>query len=322
MEDIAFLDILPMLLGGLILFLYAIRRLSISLQNLFTHQAERLIARYTSNIYRSILIGVGVTILLDSSSAVIIIIIIFINSGSISFRQAMGIIMGANIGTTFSSQLIAFDINKYAVIPLFIGFFIWLLTKPSKLNKFGELVLYFGLLFFGFYLMETSVDTFRNSQLITQWILQISHPPKLAILGGVITLIIQSSSATMGILIVMVKKGLIDLPAGMAIMLGAELGTCSDSLVAVVGGKRDAIRAGVFQTLFNLVPIILGLLFFEHFVALVKWISTFATTHRQLANAHLFFSVISVLIFLPFVNLTFRLINWVIPDKRVTVGSE
>ena len=142
MEEINIINVLPLVLGGLIIFLYAIRQLSVTLRDIFSSKVENLIEKYTSNIFFSILLGIIVTILLDSSSAVIIIAIIFINAGSLNFKQAMGIIMGANAGTTFSSQLIAFQINKYGVIALAIGFFIWLFYKSSKFKFLGICKIY------------------------------------------------------------------------------------------------------------------------------------------------------------------------------------
>ena len=315
MEELNIIDILPLVSGGLLIFLYAIRQLSVTLRDIFSSKVENLIEKYTSNIFFSILLGVIVTILLGSSSAVIIITIIFINAGSLNFKQAMGIIMGANVGTTFSSQLIAFQINKYGVIALAIGFFIWLFYKSSKLKTIGKVIMYFGLLFFGLYILETSLMPFKNSEQFFKWISSINNPIKGAAIGGLITLIIQSSSATVGILIIMAKQELINLSIAVSIMLGAELGTCSDTLVALVGGKRDAIRAGLFQILFNLIPIIIGLLVFEYFLDLVEMLAPKATISRQIANAHVLFSIFSVLLFLPFVNSMHRFINWMIPHK-------
>lgn len=315
MEELNIINVLPLVLGGLIVFLYAIRQLSVTLRDIFSSKVENLIKKYTSNIFFSILLGVIVTILLDSSSAVIIITIIFINAGSLNFKQAMGIIMGANVGTTFSSQLIAFQINKYGVIALAIGFFIWLFYKSSKLKTIGKVVMYFGLLFFGLYILETSLMPFKNSEQFFKWVSSIDNPIKGAAIGGLVTLIIQSSSATVGILIIMAKQELINLSIAVSIMLGAELGTCSDTLVALVGGKRDAIRAGLFQILFNLIPIIIGLLVFDHFLELVEMLAPKATISRQIANAQVLFSVFSVLLFLPFVNSIYRFINWIMPHK-------
>ena len=315
MQNISLITILPMLLGGLIIFLYAIKRLSTSLQNIFTSHVENVIKKYTSNLFFSIVIGTVITILLDSSSAVTIITIIFINAGSINFKQAMGIIMGANVGTTFSSQLIAININEYIIFPLIVGFFIWLFSKSSKWKNRGEIMLYFGLLFFGLYTMETSVLPLKNNEEIIHSISQLDTPVKGSVIGGLITLIIQSSSATVGMLIIMAKQQLIDLSRATAIMLGAELGTCSDTLFAIIGSKRDAVRAGVFQLIFNLIPIIICLLLFEYFIAFVEWIYPNTTVPKKIANAHVMFSLFSVFLFLPFTNSIYRFINYIIPNR-------
>ena len=315
MQSISAIPIITSVIGGLILFLYSIRKLSLILKRIFTSHSKKIIERFTKNIFSSILIGTLITILLGSSSAVIIITIVFINSGSLNFRQAMGIIMGSNFGTTFSSQLIALNISFYAVIILTIGFLIWMISKSKRNRKIGTVLLYFGMLFFGLFILENSVSPLNSSEQFNNWILKIDSPLKGAIIGGVITLIIQSSSATVAMLITLAKQNLIGISAALAVMLGAELGTCSDTLLAVIGGKRDAIRAGVFHLLFNFIPIILGVLFFDYFENLVTQISN--STQSQIANGHVLFSVLSVLLFLPFLNLFYRFIHFIIPNKKM-----
>jgi len=139
---------LSLLIGGLVLFLYAITQLSETLQGVFSERAKSLVERYTRNVFTGLLVGTVLTIILDSSSAVIIITIVFINAGTISFRQAIGIIMGANIGTTFSSQLIALDIGAYSILPLFIGLGLLVFGPSQRLKTYGRILLYFGMLFF------------------------------------------------------------------------------------------------------------------------------------------------------------------------------
>lgn len=141
-------EILSLLIGGLVLFLYAISQLSTVLKGIFSDNAKKIIGKYTSNIFSSLLIGTVLTIILGSSSAVIILVIIFINAKTLSFKQAIGLIMGANIGTTFSSQIIALDVGKYSIIPLFIGLLIEIFVKHGKWKSYGRVLLYFGLLFF------------------------------------------------------------------------------------------------------------------------------------------------------------------------------
>lgn len=311
------IEILPILLGGLVLFLYAISQLSEVLKGLFSSRAQRVITRYTRNIYSGILIGTVLTIMLDSSSAVIIMVIVLINAQVLSLKEAFGIIMGANIGTTFSSQIIALNIAQYSVIPLAIGLILEIFARDRKLVRFGKISLYFGMLFFGLYIMEQSVLPLRDSEVFNDWITRIEGNHIYgALIGGLITLIIQSSSGTVGMAIILGKQGLLSIAGGIAIMLGAELGTCSDTLLATIRGRRQAIKAGVFHLFFNFATIILGLLLFTPFMTLVQLISGSQDIGHQIANAHVLFNVAGVVIFLPFVPLAERLLNRWIPEKE------
>ncbi len=178
--------------------------------------------------------------------------------------------MGANIGTTFSSQVIALDVGKYSVILLLIGLIIKFFFKDGRLRKYGSTLFYLGMLFFGLFIMEESVPPLRDSDLFSKWIARVENNHyEGAFIGGLITLIIQSSSGTMGMAIVLGKQQLLSVTGGMAVMLGTELGTCSDTLIATIKGSRQAIKARLFHALFNLSTIIIGLLLFIPFVQLV-----------------------------------------------------
>ncbi len=309
-------EILPLLAGGLFLFLYSIGKLSDTLKNVFTAKAKKVIGEYTSNVISSLLVGTVLTILLGSSSAVIILTIVFINAESLNFKKAIGIIMGANIGTTFSSQLIAFDIGQYAAIPLFIGLLLSMIGKTERIQNYGNFLLYFGMLFFGLFVMQESVDPLRDSPVFENWIKRIDENYlQGTLIGGLVTLIIQSSSGTVGIAIVLGKQKLITLAGGMAIMLGAELGTCSDTLLATIKGTRQSLKAGLFHLLFNFITIIIGLLVFEPFVQLIEHLSPNANIGRKIANAHVLFNIGGVLLLLPFVGLAERFFNWLIKEQ-------
>lgn len=179
--------------------------------------------------------------------------------------------------------------------------------------------MYFAFLFFGLYVLEAAVLPLKESEVFNHWLVEMKDPLKGATTGGIVTLIIQSSSAMVAMLITLAKQDLISLSAAIAAMLGAELGTCSDTLLAVIGGKRDAVRAGVFHLLFNLIPIALSLIFFEYFVWIVKWISQDVSVARSIANAHVIFSILSVLLFLPFVGWFYRLLHKIIPDQKTGI---
>lgn len=309
-------EILPQLLGGLVLFIFAISQLSVTMRGIFTDKARHIIENSTRNLFVSILIGTVLTVLLGSSSAVIIMSIVFINARSLSFHNAMGVIMGANIGTTFSSQIIALDIMRFAVVPLAIGVGFEILAKNKRSRQIGRAVLYFGMLFFGLYTMEESVVPLRDSAQFQEWIINIERDYiKGALLGGLITLILQSSSATVGMAIVLGKQKLISIAGGLAIMLGAELGTCSDTLIATIGGTRQAIKAGIFHLTFNLITIIIGLIFFPYFYEMVKYLSADADIATNIANGHLLFNISGVVVFLPLVRVMEKALNAVIPEK-------
>lgn len=310
---------IPFLLGGLILFIHSISQLSKTMEALFTDEAKNLIEKRTRNLFISLLIGIIATILMDSSSAVIILAIVFINARTLSFKNAMGIILGANIGTTFSSQLIAMDIGKFAYIPMLIGFLLYLFPKSPDTKLKGKALLYFGMIFFGLFIVQESVVPLQDSKVFEAWISKIEgNPVSGALIGGLITLIIQSSGATVGLAIILGKQQMITLAGGIALMLGAELGTCSDTLIATIRGKRQAIKAGIFHLFFNISTICIGLLLFSPFVSLVEKLSGNAGLNTQIAYAHILFNTLGVLFFLPFTGAVYRLLNHIIPEKKST----
>lgn len=300
------------------LFLFAVNSLSETIKKAIGESANRWILKFTSNTISSILVGIIVTTLLDSSSAVIIITIVFVNSKILTFRQAMGIVLGANIGTTISSQIIAMDIGKYSPVLLLIGFILLLVSKSERINNTGKIILYFGVLFFGLFTMENAVEPLKDEVFFSEWLKKTDNPITGAIVGAVVTLIIQSSSATVGMAIILSKKGLLSLGGGIAVMLGAELGTCSDTLLATIKGSRAAIKTGLFHLVFNLLSIIVGLLLFFPFVELVKYISRDAPIERAVANAHMIFNFAGVLIFAWTIPLFESLLNKVLPEKVIS----
>ena len=303
------------IIAGLVLFLYAVNSLSESIQSIIGDKANSWIQRFTSNTFSSLLVGIVVTTLLDSSSAVIIITIVLVNSQILTFRQAMGIVLGANIGTTISSQIIAMDIGKYSPVLLLIGFLLLFISKSKKINNIGKVILYFGVLFFGLFTMENAVEPLKEEAFFAEWMKKTENPFMGALIGAMVTLVIQSSSATVGMAIILAKKGFLSLIGGVAVMLGAELGTCSDTLLATINGSRQALKTGLFHVTFNLLSIILGLLLFYPFVDLVKVISIGASIERTLANAHMLFNIFGVLLFVWTIPVFEKALNRLLPDK-------
>lgn len=312
------IEILLSIIAGLVLFLFAVINLSETLKSALGEEANGWIEKYTSNSFSSLLVGIVVTTLLDSSSAVIIITIVLVNSQLLTFRQAMGIVLGANIGTTVSSQIIAMDVGKYSPIFLLVGFVLLFIAKTEKLSNIGKTILYFGVLFFGLFTMENAVEPLKDEAFFTDWMKKTENPLIGAVVGAFVTLVIQSSSATVGMAIILSKKGLISLTGGIAVMLGAELGTCSDTLLATIKGSRQALKTGLFHVTFNLLSIVLGLVLFYPFVELVIKISSGASVERTVANAHMIFNILGALIFIWTIPLFERILNKLLPDKAIT----
>ncbi len=308
-------EIILSIVAGLVLFLFAVNNLSDTLKLALGDNAHYWITKFTSNTFSSLLVGLVATTLLDSSSAVIIITIVLVNTNFLTFRQAMGIVLGANIGTTVSSQIIAMNVGKYSPILLLFGFILIIISKSSRINNVGKVILYFGVLFFGLFTMENAVEPLKNHELFSEWMKKTEQPIIGALIGAVVTLIIQSSSATVGMAIILAKKGALSLAGGVAVMLGAELGTCSDTLIATIKGSKAAIKTGLFHLTFNLISIILGLILFKPFINIVELISAGASIERSLANAHMLFNFFGVLVFVWTLPLFEAVLNKLLPEK-------
>ncbi|MDX2282790.1 MAG: Na/Pi symporter [Bacteroidia bacterium] len=306
-------------LGGLCLFVYAITALSEVLRGMAADRTRIYLSRFTGHLLSSMLTGILITILLGSSSAVIISALVLINARALTFRQSLGIVMGANIGTTMSSQIIALDPGQFAAIPMLLGLVLMIAVPRDAWKQGGKALFYFGLLFFGLLTIESSVEPLKESAQFREWMAGLERPVPGALIGGLVTLIIQSSSATVGMVITLAKQDLVTLPAGIAVLLGAELGTCSDTLIAGMASGREALKTGLFHLVFNLITILLALLFFQPFVSLVAWISGGQEIDQQIANAHVFFNTLGVLLFLPFVGSIRKVFDRLMPD---THGSE
>jgi phosphate:Na+ symporter len=309
-------EIVLSVIAGLVLFLFAINNISETIKLVLGERAKKMMLKFTSNTFSSLLVGIVITVLLESSSAVIIITIVFVNASVLSFKQAMGIVLGANVGTTIGSQIIAMDIGKYSPVLLLIGFLLLYIPKSENWMNGGKITLYFGVLFFGLYTMENAVEPLKDQAFLAEWMKKTDNPIIGALVGAVVTLIVQSSSATVGMVIILSKKGLIGLSGGIAVMLGAELGTCSDTLFATIKASRAAIKTGLFHVAFNLMSIILGLLLFYPFMGLVKMISLNAPIERVIANAHMLFNILGVLVFVWTIPLFEKILNKLLPEKK------
>ncbi len=310
-----------LILTGLILFLYALNNLSQGLKEIAGDRLNFFLDKFTNNVFKGILSGLIVTILLDSSSVVIIMTIALVNTKAMTFRQAMGVVMGANIGTTISSQIFALNVAEYAAIPILSGFVMMFFFKEKFYINLGKVIFSFGLIFFGLFTMEEAVAPLKDSQYFVNWLLTLENPWKGMFTGALVTLVIQSSSATVGMVIGLASKGLITITAGIAVMLGAELGTCADTLVASIGRSKAAIKTGLFHLLFNISTIFLGVILLPVFTKLVLLISQNSSSQQTIANAHMIFNILGVIIMIPFLNAYEKVLNFLILEKKAVVQS-
>jgi phosphate:Na+ symporter len=277
---------------------------------------KKILARFTTNRFAGVLTGTVATTLLDSSSVTIIMVIALVNAGLLSFTRSLGVIMGSNIGTTISSQIIALKLNEYAPIALVVGFGLHMLAKRKRWRRAGHVIFGIGLIFFGLDIMGKAVEPLQGHASFIGWMTRMEAPVLGALVGAVFTVMVQSSSATLGVIITLATQGLISLPAGIAMMLGAEIGTCADTLMATVGRSREAVRAGVFHLLFNVITVSIGVALAHPFTAFIQYISAGTHLSRQIANAHVLFNVAGVVLFIGFVTPVARVLQWLIPDKK------
>lgn len=302
-------------LAGLVLFIYGVTRLSEGLEEMGTDRMKGFLSKCTTNRFAGVLTGAVATTFLESSSVTIIMVIAMVSSGVLTFVQSLGVVLGSNIGTAVGAQIISLDIEQYVPILMFAGLLLLFVGKTQTWKNIGIILLGFGLMFYGLEAIDEAMKPFRNYQPFIDLMQTLGKNPLLgALVGAIFTVIIQSSSATVAIVITLASSGLISLPAGIAIMLGAEVGTCADTLVATIGRGRPALRTGVFHLLFNVVSAILGIIFAPLLVQLVLAVSGGAGVGRQVANAQILFNLIGVAVVILFLPAVARLLEKLIPD--------
>lgn len=319
-EESESMDVTKMLMGvlaGLVLFLYGVTRLAQGLESIAGDRVKGILDKFTTNRFAGVLTGAAATTVLDSSSVTIIIVIAMVSAELLTFVQSLAVVLGSNIGTTVGAQIIAFDINKYAPIGLFIGLILNFVGKTDRQKNIGLILLGLGLLFFGLDTIDEAMKPLRDYQPFIDWMKTLGENPlQGALVGALFTILIQSSSATVAIVVTLAGSGLITLPAGIALMLGAEVGTCADTLVATIGRGRPALRTGVFHLLFNVTTAIIGIVFATQLAGLAQSISSGAGVGRQIANAQVIFNLLGVALVIGFLPLIARALQILIPDAN------
>ncbi|NLV90863.1 MAG: Na/Pi cotransporter family protein [Firmicutes bacterium] len=300
--------------GGLGLFLYGMQTLSDGLQKVAGDRLRRLLEVLTRNPLTGVIMGTVVTAILQSSSATTVMIVGFVNAGLMTLRQAAGVIMGANVGTTVTAQIIALDLSEAALPATALGVLLIMFSKNKRTRYVGQALVGFGLLFLGMTTMSTSMKPLADMQWFTDLTARFAQNPFLGVLAGIgLTGIVQSSSATIGILQGLAREGAISLQAALPVLFGDNIGTTVTALLASIGTSLAARRAAVMHTLFNVIGTIIFLIIFPLVVPIVLRSST--SIVQQIANAHTGFNVANTLIQLPFIGVLVLLVTRLIPGE-------
>ncbi len=317
------IDDFILLAGGLGLFLFGMKLMSESIEKSAGARLRSILEFFTKNKFAGIVVGVVFTGIVQSSSACTVMVVSFVNSGLMSLYQAVGVIFGANIGTTITSQLVSFNLSKYAPIFLLVGVIMIMFFKKQAITKIGDVLVGFGVLFLGLSLMSTSMNGLKTSPEIANLFASLTNPFLAVLVGFLVTSVIQSSSVTVSIVLLLAQQGMLDLPICMFIILGCNMGSCVTALIASLAGMKDAKRAALIHFLFNLVgSAVVFLLLMIVRTPIVDLIMNLSSDDpgRFVANAHTMIKVFQVIILLPFSSLLVKATYMIIPGKDEKVG--
>jgi phosphate:Na+ symporter len=315
------------LFGGMALLLYGMEQMTKALKAATGGKMKLILAKLTTNRFSGALTGAFVTGVIQSSSVTTVLVVGFVSAGLMTLNQSVGVIMGANIGTTITPQIIAFKVTKLALALIAVGFAVSFFSKLDTLRQYGGMFFGLGLLFFGMNVMGEAMAPLRSYQPFLDLMLGMEKPMLGILIGGAFTALVQSSAATTGIVIVMASQGFITLEGGISLALGANIGTCITALLASIGKPRMAVRAAFIHVLFNVLGVLVWLCFIGQLAQMATVISPAhaelsgqlrlaAETPRQIANAHTLFNIINTLLFIGFAAPMARLATRLLPDRK------
>lgn len=319
--EINWLNLFMGLFGGLALFLNGLDMLSAGLKKAAGDSLRKLLSKMTTNRILGAITGAFVTGVLNSSSVTTVLVVGFITAGVMNLTQSVGVIMGANIGSTVTAQLLAFNLAAYSLIPIAVGFFMIFIAKREKVKFLGMMLMGLGLVFFGMGLMSSAMTPLRTYEPFMEILSKMERPLLGILAGAVFTGLVQSSAATVGIAIAMATEGLLSLPGGIALALGANIGTCVTALLAALGKPVEAVRAAVVHVLFNVVGVLIWLPFIGIIDDIAVWLTPatadgVSSVARQLANANTLFNVVNTVLFIGFTSWFARAAEKLVPHKK------
>ena len=319
-NSISFFLLATGLFGGMGMFLYGMEMMSDGMKVTAGNSMRTILEKLTSNKYLAVFVGAFVTMVIQSSSATTVMLVSFVNSGLLAFSQALGVILGSNIGSTVTAQIVAFKVTDYALLLIAAGALMSLFSKKDTVKNLGYVILGFGLLFYGMKVMSDTMKPLRSDPAFNSILTSFENPFLGILAGAIFTALVQSSSATTGIVITLASGGSITLEAGIPLIFGANLGTCITALLAGLNASRDAKRVAVAHISFNLIGVLLFCFWIPTFA---DWVSqTSQNIPRQIANAHTFFNIIASIVFLPFTGYIAKAIIHYFPDKELDRNIE
>ena len=308
--------------GGLGLFLFGMELMSDSIEKVAGAKLRRILEIFTTNRFMGMIVGIIFTGIIQSSSACTVMVVSFVNSGLMNLYQAAGVILGANIGTTITSQLVSFNLSKIAPLILLVGVVVMMFTKKEKVRKVAEVVVGFGILFVGLSTMSQAMANMKNEPQVVNLLMSLKNPFLATLMGFALTAVIQSSSVTVSIVLLLANQDLLPLPITLYIILGCNIGACATAMLASMTGKKDAKRAALIHLLFNIIgTVIIYIALFvagDQIVELIKSIS--ADNGRFVANAHTLIKIAQVIMLFPFTGWLVKMTYLIVPGEDQKVG--
>ncbi|MGN0412936.1 MAG: Na/Pi cotransporter family protein [Lachnospiraceae bacterium] len=317
------LTVILSMAGGLGLFLYGMRVMSDSIERVAGAKLRRILEIFTTNRFTGILVGVLFTAIIQSSSACTVMVVSFVNSGLMTLTQAAGVIFGANIGTTVTALLVSFKLERIAPVILLAGVVMVMFCKNQNIKKFGEIIIGFGVLFMGLSSMSGAMSGMKESPFVLNMFASLTNPFLAMLLGLVLTAIIQSSSVTVSIMVLMANQGLLGLDICMYITLGCNIGACTSAVLASLNGKKEAKRAAMIHVLFNVLGTVITyfILAFGMDYVLAMFVGMAGDNPgRIVAYAHMTFKIAQVIMLTPFIGGIVKLTYLLVPGEDRKIG--